>query len=70
MNTYQFVIGYSIKREARVDRFVVTKGSVQEVSRVAAFRKITGDHAARLCEPEHYCVITDSSDKSVTLITV
>lgn len=70
MNTYQFVIGYSIKRESRIDRFVVTRGTVQEVSRVAAFRKIVGDHASRLCQSEHYCVITDSSGESVTLITV
>lgn len=70
VNTYQFVIGYSIKREARIDRFVVTRGTVQEVSRLAAFRKIIGDHASRLCQPEHYCVIVDPSGKSVTLITV
>lgn len=70
MMTFEFVIGYSIKRESRIDRFPVVKGTVQELNFKEAFRKITGDHAQRLCQSEHYCVITDPSGESVTLITV
>ena len=67
--SYTFEIGGIRRAPGRLQRYMIARGSVQELNFIDAYRKVTGDHASILCKGDTYTKIVAPNGQSVTIIT-